>query len=197
MRWIAFLFTLLFLSACSGLSPYSSVTPVDQAIKACGLGYSTEAGAVFKGAYQVANTDTDKSQGVDFTAKMQESLNTQVGSILTTKEVAGRMESKDLAAVITGTQTCVVNLTAAYRPNTRSDLVNLCVKDLQKRISGAGSSQSTASIRDWIVEGQSNVGGVDRLKVNARYYEFSGSSQPVSFYCLVRNGSYEDLEIIK
>lgn len=107
------------------------------------------------------------------------------------------MESKDLAAVITGTQACVVNLTAAYRPKTRSDLVNLCVKDLQKRISGAGSSQSTASIRDWIVDGQSNIGGVDRLKVNASYHEFSGSPRPVSFYCLVRDGAYDDLEIIK
>ncbi|GLZ84363.1 hypothetical protein Pres01_04140 [Metapseudomonas resinovorans] len=107
------------------------------------------------------------------------------------------MESKDLAAVILSTQACVIKLADAYRPKSRSDVVNACIEDLQKRVSGAGSSQSTDSIRNWNVDSESKTGDVERLKVSAVVHSFANNNNPVSFYCLARNGSYEDIEIIK
>lgn len=191
MRTYAFLLTALSLSACSGLSPYRSTGPVDQAIKACGLGYSAEVSAAFKGAFQYA--DANKSKGIDFSASMKDSLSTQVATMLESKE----MGSKERAEVISNTQACVIRLSDAYRPKARNELVNACIKDVQGRVSGAGSTQSTNTVRDWVVDTEDRVGGVERLKVKAALHSYAGESQPISFYCLIKDGSYEDVEAVK
>lgn len=71
------------------------------------------------------------------------------------------------------------------------------VSEWQKRVSGAGSSQSTDSIRNWIVDSESKMGDVERLKVTAVVHSFANNNHPVSFYWLARNGFYEDIEMIK
>ncbi len=191
MQKFGLLLTAMSLSACSGLSPYRSVGPVDQALKACGLGYSTEVGAAFKGAFQYA--DANMSKGIDFSASMKDSLNTQVALMLESKELG----SKERADVISKTQACVVQLSDAYRPKARNELVNACIKDVQGRVAGAGSTQSTDTIRSWVVESEDRVGGFERLKVKAGLHSYGGGDQPVSFYCLIKDGAYEDVEAVK
>ena len=191
MRMYALLFTALSLSACSGLSPYRSVGPVDEALKACGLGYSTEVSAAFKGAFQYA--DANKSKGIDFSASMQDSLKTQLTTMLESKEVG----SKERAEIISNTQACVIRLSDAYRPKARNELVNACIKDVQGRLSGAGSTQSTDTVRGWVVDSEDRVGGIDRLRIKAALHSYGRETQPVSFYCLIKDGSYEDVEAVK
>ena len=191
MRIYALLLTALSLSACSGLSPYRSAGPVDQAIKTCGLGYSADVTAAFKGAFQYA--DATKSKGIDFSASMRDSLSTQLATMLESKELG----SKERADVILKTQDCVIRLTDAYRPKARNELVKSCIDDLQGRVSGAGSIQSTDTVRGWVVESSDRDGEVERLKVNAALHSFSGGSQPISFYCVIKDGSYHDVEAIK
>lgn len=191
MRRYALLLTAVSLSACSGLSPYRSVGPVDQAIKACGLGYSAEVTAAFKGAFQYA--DATKSKGIDFSASMKDSLSTQLATMLESKELG----SKERAEVILKTQDCVVRLSDAYRPRARNELVNACIKDLQGRVSGAGSTQSTDTVRDWGVDGEDRVGDAERLKMSAALHSYVGGSRPISFYCVIKDGSYHDVEVMK
>ncbi|KJK07820.1 hypothetical protein [Pseudomonas tussilaginis] len=191
MRRYALLLTALSLSACSGLSPYRSVGPVDQAIKACGLGYSADVTAAFKGAFQYA--DATQSKGIDFSASMKDSLSTQLASMLESKELG----SEERAEVILKTQDCVVRLSDAYRPRARNELVNACIQDLQGRVSGAGSTQSTDTVRGWVVDSENRVGDVERLKVKAALHSYGGGSQPISFYCVIKDGSYHDVEAMK
>ena len=193
MRTYAFLLTALSLSACSGLSPYRSAGPVDQALKACGLGYSAEVSAAFKGAFQYA--DANKSKGIDFSASMNDSLNTQVSTMLESKELG----SKERAQIIENTQTCVIRLSDAYRPKARNELLNACIKDVQGRVSGAGSIQSTDTVRGWVVDSEDRVGDVERLKVKASLHRMgqAGEGQPMNFYCMIKDGSYEDVEEAK
>lgn len=192
MRFFICLIPCLLLSACSGLSPYRSVGPVDQAIKACGLGYSTDVAAVFKGAFQYA-ADVNSSKGIDFSASMNDSLKTQIGAMLDSKELG----SKERAEIISNTQACVVRLSNAYRPKTRGELVKTCVEDLQDRVEGAGSKKTSDTIRNWVVDSVDNAGGFERLKVRASFHPNGGEGYPASFLCLIKDGSYEDVEQIK
>lgn len=191
MRSHIWLLSAVFLSACSGLSPYRSVAPVDQAIKACGLGYSADVTAAFKGAFQYA--DAIKSKGVDFSASMKDSLSTQLATMMDSKELG----SKERAEIILKTQDCVIRLSDAYRPKARNELVNACIQDLQRRVSGAGSIQSTNTVREWIVDSEERDGAVERLKVNAAFHSFGGGTEPIVFYCVIKDGSYYDVEAIK
>lgn len=191
MRMYALLLTAMSLSACSGLSPYRSVGPVDEAIKACGLGYSADVTAAFKGAFQYA--DANKSKGIDFSASMNDSLKTQIAAMLDSKDLG----SKERAKIISDTQACVVRLSSAYRPKTRSELVKTCVDDLQERIEGAGSTKTSDTIRNWVVDSVDHAGEFERLKVRASYHRNGGAGIPASFFCLIKDGSYEDVEVIK
>lgn len=191
MRMYALLLSALSLSACSGLSSYRSVDPVDRAIKACGLGYSADVTAAFKGAFQYA--DANKSEGIDFSVSMNDSLKTQIAAMLDSKDLG----SKERAEIISNTQACVVRLSSAYRPKTRSDLVKACVDDLQGRVEGAGSTKTSDMIRKWVVDGVDHAGEFERLRVRASYHPNGEAGIPVSFFCLVKDGSYEDVQIIK
>ncbi len=192
MRMLPLLLAALSLSGCSGLSPYRTVGPVDQAIKACGLGYSTDVTAAFKGAFQYA-ADANKSKGVDFSASMSDSLKTQIAAMLDSKELG----SKERADIISNTQACVVRLSNAYRPKTRSELVKTCVDDLQDRVEGAGRTKTSNRIERWGVDSVDHAGEFERLKVTASYHPNGGEGRPVRFFCLIKDGSYEDVEAIK
>ena len=65
----------LFVGCSSAISPYSSSSPVDEAIKACSLGYTTDLKSVVTVAYN--NTEAKKAD-ISFEAGMKEELNSQI-----------------------------------------------------------------------------------------------------------------------
>jgi hypothetical protein len=184
------LLLLLSLLGCSAISPYSKQTPVDEALKACGLGYSAEVGGAFKAAYQYA----ENSKGLDFEAKMKEGLETQVISLAKSEKFIEKTDSKDLIGLVTSTQECVIKYTKAFRPKSRSEILSDCMLDLEKRVTGNG--KQVAMVKDWVVlknhPKYSDENPVISVTINniARQYD-------ISVQCLTRGNSYYDLEAVK
>lgn len=147
MKYLSVLFVLIFLAGCSSQSSFDRGDPIDNALKACGLGYSSDVGGAFRAAYEYA----DKEGKADFEAKMIEGLETQIGSLSKNKTFNQGMSSTDKVDLIKSTQNCVIKYTDTYRPKNRSDLVKECMSDLQQRAMGIGSMRTVITVKNWIV----------------------------------------------
>ena len=147
MKYVVLAF-LSLLVGCTSQQMIDRTDPIDNALKACGLGYSSEAGLAFRAAYKYA----DKEGGADLQAKMNEALETQVVSLSKSQNFTEGMTSKDKIDLIKSTQNCVVTFSETYRPNTRSELVRECMVDIQERASGIGSRRQVITVKNWGVK---------------------------------------------
>lgn len=123
--------TVIFLNACSSVTAYKN-NPIDDAIKLCGLGYSSDAQAVVKAAY----TLSDNSGSADFGAELKENLNSQVMQFATHANISSSEDKTPLITLINKTQDCVVSYVEKARPLTRQNIVNQCREDLQLNMAG-------------------------------------------------------------
>lgn len=191
MKYFISILSITLLAGCSSISPYTQKSPIDDGLKACGLGYSTEAGGAFKAAYQFA----ENTKGLDFEAKMKEGLETQITSLAKTEKFTEKLNSKDLVGLIQSTQECVIKFTEAYRPKTRSELISDCMTDLQKRLSGNGSTTRVVSVKNWIVKNDHPRSTDENPIVTAYVDSFSsyGGDETI-VQCKSKNYKYYDLE---
>lgn len=186
---LVFVLSVLLLG-CSSISPYSKASPVDEALKACGLGYSAEAGGAFKAAYQYA----ENNKGLDFEAKMKEGLETQIISLAKSEKFAEKADSKDLMALVKGTQECVIKYTQAYRPKSRSEILADCMSDLEKRVTGNG--KLVARVENWIVL-KDHPKFSDENPVISVVVDNVARRDRITLQCLTKGNSYYDLEVVK
>jgi len=172
------------------MSPYSRSSPVDEALKACGLGYSAEIGGAFKAAYQYA----EGSGGLDFEAKMKEGLETQIVSVTRSEVFLEKADTKEIVSLLKGTQECVIKYAQAFRPRSRSEILYECMSDLERRVTGNG--KVSARVENWVV-----------LKDHPKYSEDNpvvsvdvdnhAKRQRITLQCLTRGKSYYDLEPVR
>lgn len=186
---LVFLLSLLLLG-CSSISPYSKASPVDEALKACGLGYAAEAGGAFKAAYQYA----ENTKGLEFEAKMKEGLETQIISLAKSEKFVEKADSKELMALVKGTQECVIKYTQAYRPKSRSEILADCMSDLEKRVTGNG--KQVAMVKNWIVL-KDHPKYSDENPVISVTVDNIARQNAITLQCLTKGNSYYDLEVIK
>ncbi|MGM0542933.1 MAG: hypothetical protein ACQERP_03495 [Pseudomonadota bacterium] len=178
------------IAGCSSLSPYGSKSPVDQALKSCGLGYSTEAGALVEGAYKLAERQADAS----FKAAFQDSLSTQ---IMTFANNAREADSENYAKVIDlvkSTQQCVIETVDAYRPKTRADLLSDCSADLQNKV--AGNGESWPKIKRTFPVTDHEKFSDENLVMRAFVDTGGSSSYHILVGCRVEGNAYQGLEVI-
>lgn len=147
MKYLTACFYLVLLAGCSTPKTFDRGDPIDNALKACGLGYSSEAGGAFRAAYKYA----DKEGGADFEAKMVEGLDTQIGALGKNEAFNSGVSSSDKIDLIKSTQNCVIKYTETYRPKNQNDLIKECMTDLQKRAAGIGSITMGITVKNWIV----------------------------------------------
>lgn len=138
---------LILLAGCSAQKLFDRNDPIDNALKACGLGYSTEAGGIFRAAYRYA----EKEGGLDFEAKMAEGIETQVGAISKSDAFNKGTSSSDKIDLIKSTQNCVIKYTETYKPKTQNDLINECMADLQQRSAGIGTMRTVITVKNWTI----------------------------------------------
>lgn len=180
----------LVLVGCSSMSPYSKTSPVDEALKACGLGYSAEVGGAFKAAYQYA----ESTKGLNFEAKMKEGLETQVISLAKSEKFAEKADSKELVTLIKGTQECVVKYTQAYRPKARSEILADCMADLEKRVTG--NRKLVARVENWIVL-KDHPKFSDENPIVSVIVDNVARRDRITLQCLTKENAYYDLEVVK
>lgn len=190
MKYLLTFFLSFLLLGCSSISPYSKASPVDEALKACGLGYSAEVGGAFKAAYQYA----ENNKGLDFEAKMKEGLETQIISLAKSEKFAEKADSKELMALVKGTQECVIKYTQAYRPKSRSEILADCMSDLEKRVTGNG--KLVARVENWIVL-KDHPKFSDENPVISVVVDNVARRDRITLQCLTKGNSYYDLEVVK
>lgn len=190
MKYSLAFFLSFLLLGCSSISPYSKASPVDEALKACGLGYSAEVGGAFRAAYQYAETN----KGVDLEAKMKEGLETQITSLAKSEKFAEKADSKELIALVKGTQECVIKYTQAYSPKSRSEILADCISDLEKRASGNG--KRVVRVENWIVL-KEHPKFSDENPVISVVIDDIARRDRITLQCLTKGSSYYDLEVVE
>lgn len=190
MKLLLICLSSFFLLGCSSISPYSKASPVDEALKACGLGYAAEVGGAFKAAYQYA----ENTKGLDFEAKMKEGLETQVISLAKSDKFVEKVDSRELVGLIKGTQECVIKYTQAYRPKSRSEILADCMSDLEKRVTGNG--KLVARVENWIVL-KDHPKFSDENPVISVVVDNVARRDRITLQCLTKGNSYYDFEVVK
>jgi hypothetical protein len=176
-----------FLTACVASNPYKSDDPVDQALKICGLGYSSQATTLYSGAYAFAT----KQGGVDFETKMNEYLKTQTIAMFESMPLKGKDELEIARQEIEASRDCVLNLIEKNRPKTRGDFVSACIYDLKNRVGDTGSGYP--KVKNWSVL-ESHAKNSDDSIVVAAFVDVGGSaSKWTTILCRVKDNRYEDL----
>lgn len=192
MRIAAFILFTVFLSGCSGTGVAQKDSPVDQALKICGLGYNTELSGAFKAAFEYA----DSSGGLNFEGKMREGLETQLGSLSANKTFVDGLEEGELFKLVKQQQDCVVKYTASLRPTTESERLNLCMNDLKTRLSGNGNRRTSVNVKNWATvpdhPDYSRESPVVRFTADYFAYEQHGLVK-----CISKNSTYQTLEPIR
>lgn len=181
---------VVFLNACSSITS-SRDTPIDDAIKLCGLGYSSDAQAVVKAAYALS----DNSGSADFGAELKENLNSQVMQFATHANISSSEDKTPLITLINKTQDCVVNYVEKTRPLTRQSLINQCREDLQLNMSGKNDTFPRVK---YAVAAVNHPDFSETNVIMYAHLEERSSSDNVNIYvvCEVRNNKYYGLSIL-
>ena len=166
----------LGLTACAP-APTRLTDPVDLALKTCGLGISEQSASVFKVAYEIAV----KKSSVEFNTTMSQSIDTQEAAILKALGAKSPDAAKVVVDEIKDMRACVLTQASALRPVSRTDLIEQCRQDVQRRISPPGPIQY-GTLRAWsqlpddrafradipVMEGFFDTGGGTGYRVKAR-----------------------------
>lgn len=178
---------VFILSACTAQNPYNPEDPVDQSLKICGLGYSSEAANLYRGAYDVSKFKSN----VEFEASMKQSLKTQLTAMYETLRPTDKDGLKAISDQIDASRACVLTQIDNRKPKTRSEFVNQCMNDLKKRVGDTGNGYP--QIKYFAVDENHPLNSTDNMVV--RYYLDSGGSdsRSGSVVCKIKNNQYYDL----
>lgn len=173
-------------SGCVTQSPYHSSDPVDQALKVCGLGYSSEAAMLYRGAYQMTN----KQASAEFETKFSQNLETQMTSMFKSFKPSDGSSMKIVSEQINESRDCVLSQINSYREPSRSDLVSKCITDFKKRVGDTGNGYPY--VRDWTVLENDPRNSRNNLVVGFVFSQ-GGPNIPGKIICKIKDNKYDDL----
>jgi len=177
---------IIMVSGCVTQSPYNSSDPVDQALKICGLGYSSEAAMLYRGAYQITN----KQASAEFETKFSQNLETQMTSMFKSFKPSEGSSMKIVSEQINESRDCVLSQINSYREPSRSDLVSQCITDFKKRVGDTGNGYPY--VRDWTVLESDPRNSKNNLVVGFIFSQ-GGPNIPGKIICKIKNNKYDDL----
>lgn len=181
---------VIFLNACSSITANRD-TPIDDAIKLCGLGYSSDAQAVVKAAYALS----DNSGSADFGAELKENLNSQVMQFATHANISSSEDKTPLISLINKTQDCVVNYVEKTRPLTRQSIINQCREDLQLNMAGKNDTYPRIKYAVAVVDHPDY--SETKVIMHAFLEErFSSDNRNIYVACEIRDNKYYGLSIL-
>ena len=177
----------LFLTVCVASNPYKNDDPVDQALKICGLGYSSQAATLYRGAYAFAT----KQGNAEFETKMDEYLKSQTTAMFETMQPKGKDELEVVRRDIEANRACVLSLIEKNRPKTRGDFVSTCISDLKNRVGDIGGNYP--KVKNWSVLESHPTNSEDNIVVQAFVDVGGRASYWATVACRVRGNRYDDL----
>lgn len=164
----------------------SSTDPVNTALKICGLGIDAKAADVYRVAYNVASRKGDLS----FEATASDAINTQTMVLLKQANLKSDSSLKTAVAEIKSTRSCVLSEMALLQPPTRSDLLEQCRKDVQRKISPPGMA-TFGTLRFWNQK-NGELSHADIVPMTGIVDTGGSSSYRINALCDIRNDRFNE-----
>lgn len=183
-----FLFVIC-IQAAGCATGFDRDDPIDQALKLCGLGYSTGNADSLSAAVQYA----ERQGGMNVEAATNEYFETQALAL------AGRAahQSGDMTILreeARDQRECAVKTLIGLRPKTQSQLEAACVEDLQRKVATAGS-KTYPKVRNAIRVEHPKVSG-DDFAMSVFVDHRGTSSYSALIQCDVHKGGYDGLVVL-
>lgn len=167
----------------------SNEDPVNRALKLCGLGIDAKSADAYKAAIDFAN----KKGSASFGSEASEAIDTQIGILLKQSDLKSDAGMKIAAEEMKSTRECVIKQVEMLRPATRSDLLEQCRLDVQRKISPSGNTQFGV-LRNW----NQITGNLSDAEIVTMigYFDTRGSSSfPLKAQCDLRGGKFNEAVI--
>ena len=120
----------------------SGEDPVNRALKICGLGIDAKSADAYKAVF-------DGIKGTaSFVSEASEAVDTQVGILIKQADMKSDPGVRMAAEEMKATRECVVRQVDLTRPASKSELLEQCRLDVQRKISPPGNMQYGV-LRNW------------------------------------------------
>lgn len=193
------MFKIIRLFTCAALSVVligcagqriSTDEPVNRALKICGLGINAKSADAYKAAF-----DNAEKRGLFFEVEASQAVETQIGILLKQAEMKSDASIKAVAEEMKATRECVVKQVDATRPATKSDLLEQCRLDVQRRLSPPGPV-SHGVLRYWN-HSNTNQLGSDIVEMRGLFDTAGSSSAWLLVRCDIRESRFNEAIIMK
>jgi hypothetical protein len=167
----------------------STEDPVNKALKLCGLGIDAKSADAYKAAIDFAN----KKGTASFGSEVSEAIETQMGVLLKQANLKSDTGLKTAVEEMRGTRECVIRQVEMLRPATKSDLLEQCRLDVQRKISPPGTT-TYGVLRNWN-QFTGNLSSAEIVTMTGLFDTQGTSSFPLKAQCDLRGGKFNEAVI--
>jgi len=159
--------------------------PVNRALKMCGLGTDAKSADAYKAALEFAS-----NKGTYFGSEASEAIETQIGILLKQADLKSDSGLKMVVEEMKSTRECVIRQVEFMLPVKKSELLERCRLDAQRKISPPGPIQYGV-LRNW---NQATRALTDADVVSmVGFFDNGGSSSfNLKVKCDIRGGTFNE-----
>jgi len=182
---VSILLAAITLSGCAS-QRITSEDPVNRALKICGLGIDSKSADAYKAALDFA----DKKGAASFGSEASEAVNTQIGILLKLADVKSDASLKTVAEELKATRECVVQQVEIVRPAKKSELLEQCRLDVQRKLSPPGAMGSGV-VRNWN-HASGTLSSSDIVWMAGMFDTGGSNSFPLRAQCDLQRGTFNE-----
>jgi len=164
----------------------SDAEPIDRALKICGLGIDAKSADAYKAALE----SLSGKSSVSFGSEASEAIETQIGILLKQADLKSDSGVRTVAEEMRATRECVLRQVELMRPASKSELLEQCRLDVQRRISPAGSLMY-GLLRNWN-QASGLLTDSEVVAMNGFFDRGGTSSFDLRALCDIRGGKFNE-----
>lgn len=167
----------------------SADDPTNKALKLCGLGIDAKSADAYKAAIDFAN----KKGSASFGSEASEAVDTQIGILLKQADLKSDAGLKAVVEEMRATRECVIKQVEVTRPARRSELLEQCRLDVQRKISPPGQT-TYGVLRNWN-QATGNLSDAEIVTMTGVFDTGGRSSFALKAQCDLRGGTFNEAVI--
>ncbi len=164
----------------------SNEDPVNRALKICGLGIDAKSADAYKVALEAAGQKGTASFG----SEASQAIETQIGILLKQADLKSDSGLRLVAEEMRSTRECVLKQLEFLRPANKSELLEQCRLDVQRRISPPGNIQFGV-LRNWN-QTSGTLANSDVVSMSGFFDTRGTSSFNLQAKCDIRGGTFNE-----
>lgn len=185
IKFIFWTFISVLMVGCAS-QRISNEDPVNRALKICGLGIDAKSADAYKAALEVVSRKGTASFG----SEASEAIETQIGILLKQADLKSDSGLRMVADEMRATRECVLRQVELVRPVNKSELLEQCRLDVQRRISPPGNTQYGV-LRNWN-QASGTLADSDVVSMNGFFDTRGTSSFNLRARCDIRGGTFNE-----